>query len=164
MERAAKSFPLFAEPSPADAAINWEDTKATAADSDQVNIEAKQHALLESLLNSKGKQVAVALPSTSSDPSSGPSSSTPATVRDPTATPVTNGGGPSVTPAKEEHISRRTLVKWKRLDLAEEEAKKRGGWGKLTYEEFEQIYKNEESKGSRLDYLGTWIDFCIPFH
>ncbi|KAL2017651.1 hypothetical protein VTK56DRAFT_1865 [Thermocarpiscus australiensis] len=59
-------------------------------------------------------------------------------------------------------IPRRTLIEWKRLDLAEEEAKARGGWGRLSYEEFESIYKAEEANGSRLDYLGTWIDFCIP--
>ncbi|KAK4175437.1 hypothetical protein QBC36DRAFT_331427 [Triangularia setosa] len=56
------------------------------------------------------------------------------------------------------------LVEWKRLDVAEQEAKERGGWGRLSYEEFERIYKEEEANGSRLDYLGTWIDFCIPYH
>ncbi|KAK3393682.1 hypothetical protein B0H63DRAFT_458814 [Podospora didyma] len=61
-------------------------------------------------------------------------------------------------------FDRQQLVEWKRLDLAEEEAKTRGGWGRLSYEEFEQIYRNEESRNSRLDYLGTWIDFCIPYH
>lgn len=58
-----------------------------------------------------------------------------------------------------------TLEMWKRLDLAEEEAKERGGWGKLSYEEFEEIYKEHEfqdSSRNRLDYLGSWIDFCIP--
>jgi len=61
-------------------------------------------------------------------------------------------------------IPRDTLIKWKRLDKAEEEAKARGGWGKLSYDEFAAIYKFEENNGSRLDYLGTWIDFCIPYH
>jgi Ca2+-binding EF-hand superfamily protein len=59
-------------------------------------------------------------------------------------------------------IPRSTLLRWKRLDLAEEEAKARGGWGRLSYEEFERIYKAAEARGTRLDYLGTWIDFCIP--
>ncbi len=58
-------------------------------------------------------------------------------------------------------IPRDTLVMWKRLDLAEEEARQRGGWGKLSFEEFEAIYKDEEQQ-DRLDYLGSWIDFCIP--
>ncbi|KAH6657903.1 hypothetical protein BKA67DRAFT_556698 [Truncatella angustata] len=65
----------------------------------------------------------------------------------------------------EENISQETLAEWKRLDLAEEEAKQRGGWGKLSYDEFEQIYKEHEfqdSSRNRLDYLGSWIDFCIP--
>lgn len=62
-------------------------------------------------------------------------------------------------------ISQQMLEEWKRLDLAEEEAKQRGGWGKLSYPEFEQIYKEHEfqdSSRNRLDYLGSWIDFCIP--
>ncbi|KAK4136630.1 hypothetical protein BT67DRAFT_454424 [Trichocladium antarcticum] len=61
-------------------------------------------------------------------------------------------------------ISRATLIEWKRLDLAEADAKARGGWGRLNYDEFERIYRAEEANGSRLDYLGTWIDFCIPYH
>ncbi|KAH6650981.1 hypothetical protein F5144DRAFT_478480 [Chaetomium tenue] len=59
-------------------------------------------------------------------------------------------------------LKRSDLVHWKRLDLAEEEAKARGGWGRLSFEEFERIYKGAEARGARLDYLGTWIDFCIP--
>ncbi|KAL2259446.1 hypothetical protein VTK26DRAFT_6869 [Humicola hyalothermophila] len=61
-------------------------------------------------------------------------------------------------------ISRSTLVEWKRLDLAEEEARERGGWGRLSYDEFVRIYRAEEAAGNRLDYLGTWIDFCIPYN
>lgn len=58
--------------------------------------------------------------------------------------------------------STKTLREWKRLNLAELEAETRGGWGKLNFEEFEGIYKAQESQGNRLDYLGSWIDFCIP--
>lgn len=54
------------------------------------------------------------------------------------------------------------LVEWKRLDRAERQAEERGGWGKLSYEEFEDIYKSQENSGNRLDYLGSWVDFCIP--
>jgi hypothetical protein len=66
---------------------------------------------------------------------------------------------------EDEQISQSTLEDWKRLDLAEEEAKIRGGWGKLNYQEFEEIYKQHEFQDgnrNRLDYLGSWIDFCIP--
>ncbi|KAI1371881.1 EF-hand [Hypoxylon crocopeplum] len=62
-------------------------------------------------------------------------------------------------------VSRSTLVTWKRLDLAEQEARERGGWGRLNYKEFEDIYREHEfqdSSRNRLDYLGSWIDFCIP--
>ncbi|KAK1636352.1 hypothetical protein BDP81DRAFT_450250 [Colletotrichum phormii] len=55
-----------------------------------------------------------------------------------------------------------TLLEWKRLDLAEKEAADRGGWGKLSFDEFEEIYKSQENAGNRLDYLGSWVDFCIP--
>ncbi|OAQ62629.1 EF hand domain-containing protein [Pochonia chlamydosporia 170] len=55
-----------------------------------------------------------------------------------------------------------TLRAWKHLTIAEEEAHKRGGWGRLSFEEFEEIYKSQEDLGNRLDYLGSWIDFCIP--
>ncbi|KAH7353359.1 hypothetical protein B0T11DRAFT_286694 [Plectosphaerella cucumerina] len=55
-----------------------------------------------------------------------------------------------------------TLMEWRQLDLAEKQAKERGGWGRLNFEEFEEIYKSHESSGNRLDYLGSWVDFCIP--
>lgn len=55
-----------------------------------------------------------------------------------------------------------TLRYWARLNEAEDKAKARKGWGKLSFEEFEEIYKQQEMEGNRLDYLGSWIDFCIP--
>ncbi|KAM4058766.1 zinc finger, ZZ type domain-containing protein [Hirsutella rhossiliensis] len=55
-----------------------------------------------------------------------------------------------------------TLRRWKLLNVAEAKAAERGGWGRLGFEEFETIYKNQEDMGNRLDYLGSWIDFCIP--
>ncbi|KAM3451159.1 hypothetical protein MY3296_005531 [Beauveria thailandica] len=58
--------------------------------------------------------------------------------------------------------SNATLREWKRLNLAEIQAEARGGWGKLNFAEFEEIYKSQETQGNRLDYLGSWIDFCIP--
>lgn len=54
------------------------------------------------------------------------------------------------------------LLDWKKLDRAEAEAKERGGWGRLTLSEFKDIWHQEEGGPRRLDYLGTWIDFCIP--
>lgn len=66
---------------------------------------------------------------------------------------------------QEQELSEDVLLQYKRLDIAEQEAGQRGGWGKLSYDEFEQIYKEHEFQDStrnRLDYLGSWIDFCIP--
>ncbi|KUI62024.1 E3 ubiquitin-protein ligase HERC2 [Cytospora mali] len=54
------------------------------------------------------------------------------------------------------------LLEWKKHDLAEKEAKERGGWGRINLQEFKDIWHREESGPHRLDYLGTWIDFCIP--
>ncbi|KXJ91205.1 hypothetical protein Micbo1qcDRAFT_162825 [Microdochium bolleyi] len=67
--------------------------------------------------------------------------------------------------APDAQIDHNTLLAWKRLDLAEDEARERGGWGRLSYEEFEEIYREHEFADggrNRLDYLGSWIDFCIP--
>ncbi|KAI1167079.1 hypothetical protein F5B18DRAFT_521371 [Nemania serpens] len=58
-----------------------------------------------------------------------------------------------------------TLMEWKSHDQAEQEAKVRGGWGRLSYAEFEEIYREHEFQDgskNRLAYLGSWIDFCIP--
>ncbi|KAI1355509.1 hypothetical protein F5Y01DRAFT_270625 [Xylaria sp. FL0043] len=62
-------------------------------------------------------------------------------------------------------IPRSTLAAWKLLDEAEQEARERGGWGRLSYAEFEEIYREHEFQDglkNRLAYLGSWIDFCIP--
>ncbi|KAG8411479.1 hypothetical protein J3458_015536 [Metarhizium acridum] len=63
---------------------------------------------------------------------------------------------------RQEEPDAATLRSWKRLTIAEAEAVKRGGWGRLSFQEFEEIYKSQEDLGNRLDYLGSWIDFCIP--
>ncbi|KAL1857498.1 hypothetical protein Daus18300_010363 [Diaporthe australafricana] len=54
------------------------------------------------------------------------------------------------------------LMEWRKHDAAEKEAKARGGWGRLDLAEFKDIWHREESGPHRLDYMGTWIDFCIP--
>lgn len=77
----------------------------------------------------------------------------------------TQSGDSSDSHAEPAHIPHSTLVTWKRLDEAETEARARGGWGKLNFEEFEDIYREHElheNNRNRLDYLGSWIDFCIP--
>ncbi|KAM0255092.1 hypothetical protein ACHAQJ_006096 [Trichoderma viride] len=58
--------------------------------------------------------------------------------------------------------SLKSLRRWKKLNVAEQHAAERGGWGRLNFAEFEEIYKKQEHQGNRLDYLGSWIDFCIP--
>jgi len=59
-------------------------------------------------------------------------------------------------------IDRNSLQAWKQYQMAEDEAKARGGWGRLSFAEFQKIYMMEEQRDNRLDYLGSWIDFCIP--
>lgn len=80
-----------------------------------------------------------------------------------------DGAGPinesSPPPPKQRPLTRpprAALIEWKKLDAAEAEAKERGGPGRLTLAEFKDIWHREESGPHRLDYLGTWIDFCIP--
>ncbi|KAG5979617.1 hypothetical protein E4U55_004945 [Claviceps digitariae] len=65
-------------------------------------------------------------------------------------------------PAKNTKLVEATLRYWKQINMAEAAAKERGGWGRLNFVEFEKIYKSQEDLGNRLDYLGSWIDFCIP--
>ncbi|KAI9645224.1 hypothetical protein NHQ30_005958 [Ciborinia camelliae] len=50
------------------------------------------------------------------------------------------------------------------LEGVEQEGKERGGLGKISFEEFEQCVKKlvAEGKGNSMDYLGSWIEFCIP--
>jgi len=49
-------------------------------------------------------------------------------------------------------------------DRAAKDAEKRGGWGRLNYQEFQTMVKRfiKEGKGNQMDYLGSWIEFCIP--
>ena len=115
-------------------------------------------------------------PNTESDPASRalvqqastcPESSSLVTANVPRGQPTapTRNGASSDRHAEPAHIPHSTLVTWKRLDVAEAEARARGGWGKLNFEEFEDIYREHElheNNRNRLDYLGSWIDFCIP--
>ncbi|KAI0976745.1 hypothetical protein F4678DRAFT_123139 [Xylaria arbuscula] len=82
-----------------------------------------------------------------------------------------NQGTPSASeahmaaPDSPKDVPRSTLAMWKLLDEAEQEARERGGWGRLNYAEFEEIYREHEFQDglkNRLAYLGSWIDFCIP--
>ena len=52
---------------------------------------------------------------------------------------------------------------WK-LEGASQEADAMGGWGRLDYLEFEAKVKKfiKEGKVNQMDYLGSWIEFCIP--
>lgn len=52
---------------------------------------------------------------------------------------------------------------WK-CEKANETAEMRGGYGKLNFVEFEAAVKRVvgEGKGGQMDYLGSWIEFCIP--
>ncbi|KAH7327160.1 hypothetical protein BKA65DRAFT_461766 [Rhexocercosporidium sp. MPI-PUGE-AT-0058] len=52
---------------------------------------------------------------------------------------------------------------WK-IEKAVKLAESCGGWGRLGFVEFEKRVKSAigEGKGSQMDYLGSWIDFCIP--
>ncbi|KAH7001319.1 hypothetical protein EDB80DRAFT_89050 [Ilyonectria destructans] len=85
----------------------------------------------------------------------------PITHHTPTTTDLEESGSDSE-PVTDAEPTTETLQQWKRLGIAEAKATKRGGWGKLSFDEFEAIYKGQEQQGNRLEYLGSWIDFCIP--
>ncbi|KAK0113541.1 hypothetical protein ONS95_013792 [Cadophora gregata] len=57
-----------------------------------------------------------------------------------------------------------TLFQLWKIERAVKEAEENGGWGRLGFADFERRVKRAvgEGKGSQMDYLGSWIDFCIP--
>ena len=59
---------------------------------------------------------------------------------------------------------REYLFKLWKCDQAEQEKEARGGWGRLDFEEFESVVRRfkREERGNQMDYLGSWIEFCIP--
>ncbi|KAL5600945.1 hypothetical protein BROUX41_005779 [Berkeleyomyces rouxiae] len=59
------------------------------------------------------------------------------------------------------HIEEATLRKWRQYHDAEMEAVRRHGFGKLSFAEFEKIYREQETQ-RRMDYLETWIDIYMP--
>ncbi|KAH8594681.1 hypothetical protein B0O99DRAFT_513479 [Bisporella sp. PMI_857] len=60
--------------------------------------------------------------------------------------------------------SQKYLLRLRQLDRAEQETEERGGWGKLSFAEFEEAVKGHINAGKAhtVDYLGSWIDFCVP--
>ncbi|RDL31193.1 EF-hand protein [Venustampulla echinocandica] len=60
--------------------------------------------------------------------------------------------------------SQETLYLLWKCDNAAKLAEKCGGWGRLNLQEFEVLVKLfvKEGKGNQMDYLGSWIDLCIP--
>ena len=56
------------------------------------------------------------------------------------------------------------LHKLWRCDRAEREKEARGGWGRLDFAEFEGVVRRfrREERSNQMDYLGSWIEFCIP--
>ena len=63
----------------------------------------------------------------------------------------------------------KALYELREMEALEKQADARGGWGRLSWEEFEQITKGEEassltdtSRRAMMDFLGSWIEFCIP--
>lgn len=82
-------------------------------------------------------------------------------ANDDLAGPASSSQSP-LKPQRQQRPPTHALLEWKKLDAAEQEAKERGGWGRLNLQEFKDIWHCEESGPHRLDYLGTWIDFCMP--
>ncbi|KAM3078276.1 hypothetical protein ACMFMG_002429 [Clarireedia jacksonii] len=60
--------------------------------------------------------------------------------------------------------SREKLYKLWKLDKVMREGEERGGLGRLNFKEFEKAVKKQAGSGksNAMDYLGSWIEFCIP--
>ncbi|CZR55796.1 uncharacterized protein PAC_05684 [Phialocephala subalpina] len=71
---------------------------------------------------------------------------------------------PPPIPFKSKPPSRDRLYQLWKYDRAAKDAEVKGGWGKLSLEEFQGLVKRfvKEGKGNQMDYLGSWIEFCIP--
>ncbi len=61
------------------------------------------------------------------------------------------------------------LYELREMEALEKQAEARGGWGRLSWEDFEHIIKGEDvlpltenSRRAMMDFLGSWIEFCIP--
>ena len=61
-------------------------------------------------------------------------------------------------------LDRESLYKLWKCDQAEREKEVRGGWGRLDFDEFDTVVRRfrVEERGNQMDYLGSWIEFCIP--
>ncbi|KAG0645486.1 Refractory to sigma P [Hyphodiscus hymeniophilus] len=81
------------------------------------------------------------------------------------STPKSSRDGIPVTLENDPAQDKDYLFKLWKCDQAEREKEVRGGWGRLGFEEFENVvrqYRREEERGNQMDYLGSWIEFCIP--
>jgi Ca2+-binding EF-hand superfamily protein len=59
----------------------------------------------------------------------------------------------------EEEPTAEEMYEYRFYDHTEAEARERGGWARMNFAEFEAAVKG---KGNKFDYLGSWIEFCIP--
>lgn len=88
----------------------------------------------------------------------------PTYVRD--LSPSSASSSPQALPTDLLDISEEALYRLYRCDKAAREAKERGGWGRLNFDEFDAIVKkhalSSKMGSNSLDYLGSWIEFCIP--
>ncbi|KUJ18991.1 uncharacterized protein LY89DRAFT_643579 [Mollisia scopiformis] len=136
----------------------------------EVELEEVRERPLQELLAAAGYQVEI------NDRNKSDSESGPSEYRDPTM--------PQFRPntierqSSSENTPRRRILPWMngstersttgyhlwRCERAAKDAETRGGWAKLSLSEFESLVKRfvKEGKGNQMDYLGSWIEFCIP--
>jgi Ca2+-binding EF-hand superfamily protein len=70
----------------------------------------------------------------------------------------------AVSPPPPAPPSRDALFRLWKLDREDREAERRGGWARLALAEFLDVVHRqvEEGRGNRMDYLGSWVEFCLP--
>ena len=108
----------------------------------------------------------VTLPETTiSSPPASPRPVGPMSIRELAKDPSSLDDLPGVLDAETSQIvTKEFLLKLRDAEKTEKEKEERGGWGRLNFEEWEGMVKTfvREGKGNQMDYLGAWIEFCIP--
>lgn len=62
------------------------------------------------------------------------------------------------------NISAEHLYRLWKLDQEEREMEERGGWARLSPDEFIEVIRRQidDGKSNQMDYLGSWVEFCLP--
>ena len=96
----------------------------------------------------------------SSESNSQPSTYTSTSAPDPSRQPAPPGPGPQ----QQADPSPDHLFRLWQLEREEERMYTRGGWARLGRDEFVERVRREveDGRAGKMDYLGSWVEFCLP--